>query len=141
MRQDYERLVRDERLENVTFEGYKSGEELKNLFKNSAFVVFPSEWYENAPITILESFAYGKPVIGSNIGGIPEIVIDEKMGLLFEPGNDKELREKIAYLLTNPSLVIQMGKRARKKVEEEYNAELHYRRLTGVYKNAMSTCA
>jgi glycosyltransferase involved in cell wall biosynthesis len=137
MREEYEKHVRNEKITNVIFEGYKSGEELKRLYKNSAFVIFPSEWYENAPMTILETSAYGKPIIGSNIGGIPEMIINEKTGLVFKPGDYNELREKIKNLLSNPSLIVQMGKDARKRAEEEYNAELHYKRLMEVYEKAV----
>lgn len=130
--------VKENRINNVDFEGYKSGEEFKDLFRNALFLVFPSEWYENAPMTILEAFAYGKPVIGSNIGGIPEMIIENETGLLFNPGNYQELREKINFLLSHPSLIVQMGKNAREKVEKEYNAEIHYERLMGVYTNICS---
>ena len=134
MRTEYETYVKENKINSVSFEGYKSGEDLGKLFRNASFVVFPSEWYENAPMTVLEAFAYGKPVIGSNIGGIPEMVVEKETGLLFKPGDYQELKEKIDYLLANPSIVSQMGKKARKKVEEEYNAELHYQRLMEVYK-------
>ena len=137
LRNEYEKYVRNEGMTNVTFEDYKSGEELKGLYKNSAFAVFPSECYEVFGLIAVEAFAHGKPVIGSNIGAIPEIIINEKTGLLFEPGDYNELREKIKSLLTNPSLIIQMGKDARKLVEEEYNTELHYKRLMEVYGKAV----
>lgn len=138
VREDCERFARENSLKNVEFVGYKSGEELKELYRNSALLVMPSEWYENAPMTILEAFAYGKPVIGSDIGGIPEMVVDGETGLLFEAGNYYDLREKIRYLISNPSLIIGMGKKARKKVEEEHNAEVHYNRLMRVYEKALS---
>lgn len=137
MRKEYEDFAKENSINNVSFEGYKSGDELKNIFRNSAFVVFPSEWYENAPMTILEAFAYGKPVIGSEIGGIPEMVIEGKTGLLFKPCDYNELKEKIKYLLSHPSLITEMGKNARKKVEEEYGSEVHYRKLIEVYKKAL----
>jgi len=137
IREEYEKYIRNERITNVTFEGYKSGEELKSLYKNSAFVVFPSEWYEVFGLIAVEASAYGKPVIGSNIGAIPEIIINEKTGLLFETGDYNELREKIKNLLSNPSLITKMGKDARKRAEEEYNAELHYKRLMEVYGKAV----
>lgn len=88
--------------ENIQFLGYKSGEELKNEIKKSMFVVLPSECYENNPRTVLESFALGKPVVGSRIGGIPELVIDDFTGYTFDTGNVEDLREKIIYLVKNP---------------------------------------
>jgi glycosyltransferase involved in cell wall biosynthesis len=138
MKTEYENYARVQGINNAVFEGYKSGEELQNLFRNAAFVIFPSECFENAPMTILEAFAYGKPVIGSGIGGIPEMVINNETGFIFKVGNYQELKEKIRHLLLNPFLMTEMGKKARKKVEEEYNAELHYGRLMGVYKKTLS---
>lgn len=138
MREEYETYAKGNQLLNVLFEGYKTGDELRELFRNAAFIVFPSECYENAPMTILEAFAYGKPVIGSNIGGIPEMVVEGETGLLFGPGNPDELREKILYLLSNPSLIEAMSRKAREKTETEFNAEIHYKRLMEIYKAAIS---
>jgi glycosyltransferase involved in cell wall biosynthesis len=138
MRGEYEKYANENNIRNVVFEGYKTGDDLNDLFKNATFLVFPSEWYENAPMTILEAFAYGKPVIGSNIGGIPEMVVENETGLLYEPGNHNELREKIEYLLSSPSLIVDMGEKARRKVEREHNSELHYQQLMKVYQRALS---
>jgi glycosyltransferase involved in cell wall biosynthesis len=138
MRVEYEDFVKENNLKNVEFLGYKAGDELKEIFRNSKFIVIPSEWYENAPMTVVEAFAYGKPVIGANIGGIPEMVSEGETGLLFEPGNQDELREKIIYLLHNPSLIIKMGQKAREKAEREYSEDAHYQKLIEVYKKALS---
>lgn len=119
--------------ENIQFLGYKSGEELKNEIKKAMFVVLPSEWYENNPRTVLESFALGKPVVGSRIGGIPELVIDEITGYTFEVGNVEDLREKIIYLVKNPQKIVELGKNARKFVEENHNPERYYQKLMEIY--------
>jgi glycosyltransferase involved in cell wall biosynthesis len=138
MRDEFETFVTETGLRNVSFEGYRAGEALTDLYRNAAILVFPSQCYENAPMTILEAFAHGKPVIGSSIGGIPEMVIDGVTGLLFKPGDYRDLREKIQYLLKNHSLIETMGKNARKKVEDEHNTELHYQKLIEVYNRALS---
>jgi glycosyltransferase involved in cell wall biosynthesis len=119
--------------ENIKFLGYKTGEELKNEIKKSMFVVLPSECYENNPRAVLESFALGKPVIGSRIGGIPELVIDGLTGYTFEVGNVEDLREKILYLIKNSQKVIELGKKARKFVEENHDPEMYYKKLTKIY--------
>lgn len=75
---------------NIEYVGFKSGAELNDLIVKSSFVVVPSEWYENNPMTIVESFLLGKPVIGSNIGGIPELVTNET-GFIFEPADTLSL--------------------------------------------------
>jgi len=118
--------------ENIKFLGHKTGEELKNEIKKSMFVVLPSVCYENNPRTVLESFALGKPVIGSRIGGIPELVIDGITGYTFEVGNVEDLKEKIVYLVKNPQKVVELGKNARKFVEENHNPEKYYEKLMEV---------
>jgi len=73
---------------NIQYLGYTSGEELTRLIQDSYFVVVPSEWYENNPMTVIEAYAEGVPVIAARIGGIPEIVLDSKTGFLFQTGDD-----------------------------------------------------
>lgn len=123
----------------IRFMGYLSGNRLKEITRGALAVVVPSEWYENAPISILESLAFGKPVIGSRIGGIPEIVEEGVNGYLFEPGNVDDLKDKLEIMLSKPNKDIEeMGRAAREKVEKEYNAELHYERLMELYKRALA---
>jgi glycosyltransferase involved in cell wall biosynthesis len=137
IRKDCEEFVSENSIKNVEFLGYKTGNELKEIIRNCNFLIIPSEWYENAPMTIIEAFAYGKPMIGANIGGIPEMIIAGETGLLFQAGDYNELREKIIYLLNNPSLITKMGKMAREKAESEYSEEIHYQRLIEVYKKVL----
>lgn len=120
-------------LTNVKLVGFKSGNDLKKLIRNSMFVVLPSEWYENGPISLLESFAYGKPVIGSNIGGIPEHIEDGVDGFLFECGNADELADRISKIFDDPDRAIEMGKNARKKIENLYSLKTHMEGLLKVY--------
>ena len=101
------------------------------------FVVVPSECYENNPRSVIEAFALGKPVLGSNIGGIPELVKDGKTGLTFEVGNVEDLRTKIKYLLNNSDKIVEMGKNARKFVEVELNEEKYYNKLFSIYRRLL----
>lgn len=82
-------------IENV---GFKSGDELKALISEARLSIYPSEWYENCPFSVMESQMYGTPVLGANIGGIPELIEVGKTGELFESGNAEELKEKIKEL-------------------------------------------
>jgi len=119
---------------NVKFTGYLSGEKLKKTIQNALAVILPSKWYENAPMSILEAFACGKPVIGAKIGGITEIIEDGIDGYLFEPRNKGDLQSKLRLMMQKPFIEIkEMGQNARKKVEQEYNAKLHYERLMEIY--------
>lgn len=129
--------VQRERIENVSFIGYRTGEELSNEIRKSTAVVLPSVCFENNPRAILESFALGKPVIGSRIGGIPELVKDGITGLTFEPGNPNSLREKAEFLLHDPDKIVAMGRAARRMVEIRYNPERHYQELMKIYNRAI----
>lgn len=80
---------------NIEYVGFKTGNDLGELIKNSSFIVLPSEWYENNPLTIIEAYNFGKPVIGARIGGIPELIKDGVNGFIFEPENIKSLELKI----------------------------------------------
>lgn len=94
----YQELV-NIKSDNIEILGYKKGEELWSLIRNSSYVIVPSELYENNPLTIVEAFSFGKPVIGSNLGGISEL-IKEKRGLLFESQNVESLKHIIMKALT-----------------------------------------
>ena len=130
---DLENYARKNQLINVQFLGMKSGEELKPLVSKAMFVVLPSEWYENSPMVIYESFAMGKPVIGSKTGGITELIRDNVDGLLFEMGNVNELRDCIQYLLTHPQKIVEFGRNGRLRAESEFNPEKHLQEILNLY--------
>ncbi|GBD95575.1 MAG TPA: glycosyltransferase [Nitrospirae bacterium] len=122
----------------IEFLGHKDREELINLYKNCKFIVVPSEWYETSGLIIFEAFACGKPVVGSRIGGIPELVKDTERGLIFEPGDVEDLSAAIKYLLNNPDLVDEMGQNAKKFLEDEMGPEKHYEKLMEIYNQVLS---
>ncbi|MBI5049492.1 MAG: glycosyltransferase family 4 protein [Nitrospirae bacterium] len=136
LREKLQEKVRAERINNVRFLGYMKGESLYQEIKKSLFVVFPSECYENNPISVLEAFVLGRPVIGARTGGIPELVGDDETGLTFEPGDSDELSLKIEYLINNPDKAVEMGKNAGRFVEQELNAEKYYQGLMKIYRQA-----
>ena len=122
----------------IEFLGYKKHDEAVKIMRGGSFVVLPSEWYENYPYTIIEAFASSKPVIGSRIGGVPEIIKNWETGLLFEPGNSDELSLKIKFFINHPDKAIEMGKSARMFLEQELNPENHYKKLMEIYKQLLS---
>jgi glycosyltransferase involved in cell wall biosynthesis len=138
LKAEYEDIARDKKMTHVIFEGYKTGEDLKRLYENAAFLVLPSECYENAPMTILEAYACGKPAVGSRIGGIAEMIDHGKTGMLFEMGDADQLAECIGDLWTDESLRQQMGHAAREKVEREFSAEAHYEQLMKIYRTLLN---
>ena len=94
---------------NIRDMGFRSGRELRDIIEKAAFTVLPSEWSENCPFTVMESETLLTPVLGADIGGIPELIDEGVTGMLFESGNAEELTEKIAYLHTNKELCRQMS--------------------------------
>ena len=98
----------------------------------------PSEWYEISGLIIFEAFTYGKPAIGSNIGGIKELIKDTERGILFETGNSDDLSASIKFLLNNPDIVEEMGENAKNYIATELSAEKHYQKLIKIYENAIS---
>lgn len=139
LRDEIETFLKENQMDNVELLGYLEGDDLKKMYQRSAFAVIPSEWYENAPMTVLESFAYGKPVIGADIGGIPEMIIDGKTGLLFKPGDYLDLGDKISQLIKNPSLIEHMGMNAREEIEIKYSSDIHYDKLMSLYQKTLAT--
>lgn len=89
---------------NVKYVGFQQGDALKKLIAEARFTVYPSVWYENCPLSVMESIASGTPVIGARIGGIPELIEDGKTGLLFESGNVQELTKQIRRLWDDAAL-------------------------------------
>jgi len=130
------RTVEKMAAENIRFLGYLSGQPLREEIRRCRAVVVPSRWYENYPCSILEAFALGKLVIGAGIGGIPEMIEENKAGLIFEPENVDDLRAKIKIILNNHQTAVTMGRRARKFIEQELNPAKHYRALSAIYRKA-----
>lgn len=89
---------------NIRNVGFQRGKALETLIREARFSVYPSEWYENCPFSVMESQMYGTPVLGANIGGIPELIEPGKTGELFESGNATQLKEKIQALWKNREL-------------------------------------
>lgn len=125
-------------MRHVVFEGYQSGSRLQELYRQAAFLVIPSEWYENAPMSILEAFAYGKAVIGSDLGGIPELVVPDWTGLLCQPGDIKGLADCIDVLWRDKGMKEVLGANARKRIEREFSLSDHVKFLLEIYKTARS---
>jgi len=121
----------------VEFMGHVSRTDALQQLSKSSFVVVPSEWYENLPYSILETFACQKPVIASRIGGIPALVADGVTGLLFEPSDARDLAAKIRWMNAHPQERQKMGRMARELLEKEYSPHIHYMRLIEVYEMAL----
>jgi glycosyltransferase involved in cell wall biosynthesis len=138
LRSQLEKEAHDKGYRNVIFTGFLSGTALMDAIGNCSCVVVPSRWYEVFGLAVVEGFATGKPVIGSRIGGIPELIDNQIDGMVFEPGNEEDLADKMEYIARlNMGELEQMGRAGRRKVEEQYNAEQHYESLISLYKEAL----
>ncbi len=119
----------------VRVHGYQSGEALHERIRRAAFVIVPSEWYENLPYSILEAFALGKPVLGANVGGIPELVRDGDTGALFESGDAEGLAAVWERMASDPAALERMGRAARARIDDEFAAPGHVSALTDLYRS------
>ena len=95
---------------NIDNVGFKTGSELVKLIRNARFSIYPSEWYENCPFSVMESQLYETPVIAANIGGIPELVEDGKTGLIFTSGDEKELSDCVMKMWNDEAKVQEMSR-------------------------------
>jgi glycosyltransferase involved in cell wall biosynthesis len=117
--------------------GYKNASELYSLIQNSAFVIVPSIWYENNPLAVVESFSIGKPVIGSSIGGVPELLQDGR-GILFEPQNEESLSNAISEALAlTPQRYLDMSNSCLEFAQREFSPQKHYESLIRAYNSAI----
>lgn len=121
---------------NFKFVGFLDSPSLTNFFVTSRMIVICTICFEGFPMVVVEAMLHGKAVICSRIGGLPEIVEDGKTGLLFEPGNVKELADKIQYLWDRPDLCREMGQAGREKALREYSPVRYYERLMAAYDKA-----
>ncbi|SHO58595.1 glycosyltransferase family 4 protein [Vibrio quintilis] len=124
-----------ERYTNIELPGFQTGEALESLIRNATAVIVPSECYENCSMAVLEAMAYGKPVIGARIGGIPEQVRDGVEGRLFPAGDVASLAQVMNELAAAPDLVDEYGRNARLRLEEKYSLTRHRLALLDLYQS------
>lgn len=121
----------------IEFLGKKDFNEIQTFLSQCLFTVAPSECYDNFPNTILESFAFKKCVVTTNIGSLKEIVTDLETGLLFNPHDSDELKNKISNLFANVPMCQRLGQNAYNKLNNEYSADNHYQKIIKVFENAI----
>ena len=114
---------------NIEFVGFKEWDEIQSIIKNAKFLVSPSECFEVFGLSNIEAQCLGTPVLGANIGGIPEVIEEHQNGLLFESGNSDDLKEKIELMFRTPFDYTTISQKAR----EKYSAENYYRELIKIY--------
>lgn len=137
-RSELEGFCKQNALRNVSFLGYKEKPELVEILSNAKFVVYPSEWYENAPFVIYESYERGKPIVLSDLGGAKEMIDDAETGYIFKAFDVQDLRDKMQFMLEKSSgELIDMGKAAREKLETCYNPDEIFEKLMNIYQTVI----
>jgi len=126
------------KLKNVECLGFIKGEELKDAIKNASFIIVPSEWIENNPMTIIEAYSYGKPVIGSRIGGIPEIINEGNTGYVFNAFDKTDLMKKLikASKISDEEYT-RMSSAAYQFARHNFSDAIHYEKLMNIYNQAI----
>jgi glycosyltransferase involved in cell wall biosynthesis len=132
-RPELESLARKLSLTNVKFIGHVGGKVLDYMIASSRFTVLPSRAYETLGKTILESYAWGRPVVASDLGSRRELVDQGETGLLYPAGNVEQLGKAISFLVDRPELAAQMGVAGRRLLETQHAPEAHYRALMRLY--------
>jgi glycosyltransferase involved in cell wall biosynthesis len=132
--EEYKSFIQNNKINNVDLLGPKWGSELDPLIQGCKFTIVPSEWYDPSPYVVLQSFAHGKPVLASNIGGLKDLIVDNQNGQLFEPKNHEQLSDKIKKLFSDKDKIIQLGIVARRILEEKNNSERYYSETMNVFK-------
>ncbi len=118
----------------IIFHGFVPDEELITLYRKANVSVVPSIWYDNSPMVIYESLTNGTPVIGSRIGGIPELIEEGYNGFLFETGNVEELKGILENLIEHPSELKRLEEGASESVKR-YDIDGYIQKLEELYKS------
>lgn len=134
---EMEEYIQHHDMQHVRVLGYQRGQALIDLIRGAICTVSPSEWYETFGLTLIESFAHGRPVIASRIGGMTEVVSDGVDGFLIEPGNAEALQERLQWMADHREQAVEMGQAGRRKVETQFSTEAHYQKLMDVYSKVM----
>ena len=122
--------------QRIIFHGFVPDDELINLYQKANITVVPSIWYDNSPMVIYESLMNGTPVIGSRIGGIPELIEEGYNGFLFEARDEDELKAILENLVENPDELKRLGEGAFESVKK-YDMDKHIKKLEKLYKDLL----
>lgn len=124
---------------NVELLGFVKGLELETLIREASFVIVPSECYENNPMTIIESYTIGTPIIGSDLGGIPELIITGKTGFKFKPKSVDSLYDTIQEAINiSDEEYLDMVNNCRVFAQSNFSEEQHYSKLMEIYNSCLT---
>lgn len=136
-KESIELFIKDNKLtKRVKLLGFLNKDEMTEITRKARFVVVPSIWYENCPYTVMETLAIGKPVIGANIGGIPELVINNVNGFTYKYDDVNELSDKMNILFKEDMLVKRFSEKA-KELSKQYDKDMYYKKIFKIYKDVI----
>ena len=136
-KENIEKFIKDNNLsKKVKLLGFLNKEQVTEYVRKARFIVVPSIWYENCPYSVMETLAIGKPVIGADIAGIPELVINNENGFVYKYDDIYELSEKMDNLFKNDKLVNKFSKNA-KELSKKYDKEEYYKKINKIYQKVI----
>ena len=136
IREQLEAYLQENNLSNIRLFGFLQGSELTDIVGNAKAVILPSEWYENGPYSAIEALQLGRPILGADIGGIPELV--DGNGALFPHGDPEALRKAVLEIESlSEAAYRQLQQSSLTLFESQYTQAAHYPRLMEVYRKAM----
>jgi len=138
-KENIEIFIKEHNIKNIILINTIPHKKMAYYYQQSSIVVLPSIGFENSPMSILESFSCGTPVVASNIGGIPELVKDNITGMLFKQGDYIDLSSKILDLLSNPLLLKEMNLNCLDIVKKCYGEDKHYENLMTIYRSVLKS--
>lgn len=122
---------------NVEYVGFKTGKDLEQLISKAKFSVYPSIWYENCPLSILESESLGTPVITANYGGMKELVDDGETGILINKIDKDSLKNAIMSLYNDDKKINEMSKKCIEKREKMISMDQYCKKLEEIYNQVL----
>lgn len=139
-RENIEAYIKEHKLEDrITLLGYLNQDGIRENIRKCRFVAVPSICFENCPYSVLEAMEIGKPIIGSRIGGIPELVKDNVNGYTYAYDSINELTDKLKILFENDEKVKKFSDNSKRLYKENYSAEAYYNKLMKVYNKYIKT--
>ena len=132
------KYIKDNKLEEkIKLLGFLNSDQVKNYVRKARFIVVPSVWYENCPYSVLEALAMGKPIIGSNLGGIHELVKNNETGLIYKYDDINDLTDKMIVLFEDKNKAEEMGKNAKEIAKSKFSKDAYYDKIIKIYEGVM----
>jgi glycosyltransferase involved in cell wall biosynthesis len=123
-------------MSEVELLGRLSKNEVLALMKEALVLIFPSLWYEGFPMTIVEAYSVGLPVIASQIGSLSSLIVPYRTGIHFRPGDADDLAAQVEWALAHPAELTRMRREAHGEFQAKYTAEANYQQLMEIYQEA-----